>query len=526
MAEQLPGLSLDAALDAFAGAFLEAADAEPELQGLIQIGQIRQQTALQTELLAEMKKLVAAWQSGQVAQISKGALVGASGEPVYTMHIHKIIGRDEINDVDNVLSGDFRHATVHIINQYMNAPGDALWSEDHVRDALKRYLEWIVGRYGSPELRGIEERERALPPITLDQVYVSLSATPDTDREQPPRRDRRAATSDLTAAEGEGRLEPVDMSGLLGLDTRLVITGGPGSGKTTYLYLIASAVAQALLSGDVGRVQRDLGLAAPLPVPIYLSLGEYNQVRKERKQSSDGWEGTLLGFAKRSLEKTHAGVILPRDFLERMLMAEDSCLFLLDGLDEVVEEDDREDISQEIADLSLNKSIAYVIVTSRTRAYTGGARLPPQFRRAEVQPMTPEQVNELVWRWCEAVYDPTRAAEETQQLQREISRLEDHRRQRGEERRLADSPLLVTIIAIVYYNDEHLPEQRAALYKKCVHALIAEQHHVKGDAKRDLVRWGGTEDDKRELLTELAYEMMASGERPASGYTKPNCGSG
>ncbi|MEZ4580578.1 MAG: hypothetical protein R3A10_02775 [Caldilineaceae bacterium] len=34
--------------------------------------------------------------------------------------------------------------------------------------------------------------------------------------------------------------------------------------------------------------------------------------------------------------------------------------------------------------------------------------------------------------------------------------------------RLIDSPLLVTIVAIVHYNERRLPEQRAELYEKCV----------------------------------------------------------
>ncbi|MCO5180911.1 MAG: hypothetical protein M9896_12785 [Candidatus Promineofilum sp.] len=75
--------------------------------------------------------------------------------------------------------------------------------------------------------------------------------------------------------------------------------------------------------------------------------------------------------------------------------------------------------------------------------------------------------------------------------------------------------MLVTIIAIVHYNDRHLPEQRAALYKSCIHVLLAETHHTKGEARHDLEDWGGTEDDKRELLTLLAYHMMTAGEKRA-----------
>ena len=72
---------------------------------------------------------------------------------------------------------------------------------------------------------------------------------------------------------------------------------------------------------------------------------------------------------------------------------------------------------------------------------------------------------------------------------------------------------MVTIIAIVFYNDEHLPDQRASLYKRCIRVLLIEKHHPTGKGKTARVTKGGTEEDKLELLSLLAYNMMAAGEK-------------
>ncbi|WP_374689185.1 SUMF1/EgtB/PvdO family nonheme iron enzyme, partial [Promineifilum sp.] len=511
-AETLPHLDLDTGLRAFAAAFVAAAGEESELQGIIQIGQLQQSLGVQQNLLAEMKELVAAMKDRPVGVQTGKVVEEGNGRPIYQWRIGKYVGRDEIHDAANVLSGDFRGATLHIVSHYLNTPGERLWDEEAFREALRRYLDWMARRYGRPQLRGVEKKERDLPPITLEKVYVSLGAVPDPDRreEMGQRGGRRAA--EPTAPE-EGRAEPVDMATLLRDNPRLIITGAPGCGKTTYLYVIASTLARALLTGRTAEAETMLGLPAPLPLPVYVSLGDYNRYRTGRHTSGDPEYGTLLAYARHALIRQLGGLHLPRDFFERLLTRGQACVFLLDGLDEVVEERHRQIVSGDVENLSDIGDIGRIVVTSRTRAYVGESKLPPTFRRAEVQPMTPEQVNELAARWCGAVYDPVEAPGETAQLQAEIARLEAHRRTRGEERRLADTPLLVTIIAIVHYNDKELPEQRAALYRSCVHVLLAETHHTKGEARHELEDWGGNEEDKRELLTLLAYHMMSAGEK-------------
>jgi formylglycine-generating enzyme required for sulfatase activity len=292
------------------------------------------------------------------------------------------------------------------------------------------------------------------------------------------------------------------MAQLLALDNKLVITGGPGSGKSTYLHLVASSIARAL-TGDAAPIKQALGLRGPLPLPIVVSLGGYNSYRRERK-------GTLIDYISYAIIDQNAAIGLPDDFFKRLLVRGRSCLLLLDGLDEVARDDDRAIVRQKVEELAYNEGIDRLIVTSRTRAYQGQAVLP--FRLAAVQPMSPEQVKALAGKWCAAAYEPDEAARQTRHLWREIEQLEALRAARNQPR-LADTPLLVTIIAIVHDNLRKLPEQRAALYEECVKALLSEHHKAPSEEKKALVEWGGTFNEKRNVLAQLAFEMMASADK-------------
>lgn len=365
--------------------------------------------------------------------------------------------------------------------------------------SLQRYLQWVQTRYGRLNLRGVEERQRKIHDLTLDDVYVSLAATLDPDEVQ-----RRRQPEQEKPDAG------VDMRDLLSKDDKLAITGAPGCGKTTYLRIIASALARAHLTEDVLPVQRRLGLDGPLPIPIFITLSDYNHYRRQRRDAVDPEDGTLRRFITHRLRQTIGR--LPADFFERLLSGGHPCMLLLDGLDEVADETERRLVSAEVQNLVDSGDAAQIIVTSRTRAYRGQARLA-DFRVAHVLPMTGEQVAQLVQQWCSAVYEDEPARNrERQALQSAIDGLEAKRRARND-LPLIDTPLMVTVVAIVHYNEHHLPEQRAALYKKCVEVLLAEKHHSATDSIEALRQWGGTETAKFQFLAFLAYKMMCAGEQ-------------
>ncbi|MEZ4729555.1 MAG: SUMF1/EgtB/PvdO family nonheme iron enzyme [Caldilineaceae bacterium] len=415
---------------------------------------------------------------------------------------------------DRNIIGD-NNSVTYIRTVYLQAPGRAKVERDAFDQALGRYLEWVSNRYGQLNLRGIERREHKSLSLTLDDVYVSLAATLTPNRKEKIRHARSAAEP-VEAEPVEAERTLIDMNELLPLGPRLMIVGGPGSGKTTYLHLIAATLATALHTGATALVEQALGLTAPLPLPIFVSLSEYNRYRKEAPGAGDARHGTLTAFISHALIRQEAALGLPSDFFERLLMQGHSCILLLDGLDEVADERERWLVRQAVEDVANNNGLRQIVVTCRTRAHRGETVLPETFRVAEVQPMTDEQVAALAARWCAAAYHPLEAEEETRRLQAAIHHLEALRTARREPP-LVESPLLVTIVAIVHYNQRRLPDERAELYEKCVDVLLAEKHHPTSQSTFELADWGGSLAEKRALLAALAFQMMSAGE--AAGRT-------
>lgn len=418
-------------------------------------------------------------------------------------------------DMDNssIVTGD-NNSVTQIRHVYLGGSGRPALNEAEFNAALGRYLGWVERRYGQLSLRGVQKREEEVLSLTLDDLYVSLAV-----QLNPERQARRQLSAHPDGEQAEEQVAPIDMGRLLPVSPRLVITGGPGSGKTTYLHLIAGVLARAIRTNDVAAVAQNLGLTDPLPLPIVVPLSDYNRYRRRYDQPDDPRRGTLTAFISHNLIRQEAGINLPADFFERLLVQGQACLLLLDGLDEVANERERTLVRQAVENLSFNAGVRQIVVTSRSRAYQGQAVLPESFRLARVQPMDSDQVDALAARWCRAVYNPTEAERETKRLQAAIGGLEQLRRQRNEPR-LADTPLMVTIIAIVHYNQRRLPDQRAELYERCVEVLLTESNKSPTEAIFALADWGGTQAEKRGLLGYLAYEMMNAGEQAGRSVTE------
>jgi hypothetical protein len=242
------------------------------------------------------------------------------------------------------VGGDFvnRDKIIHIYHVYQSAPGEPQLDEVGFTAAINRYLAWVRNRYGQLNLRGIQRRERQALTLTLEDVYVSLQALVT-----PKRKDRRTAKRvDLTEEGAEP--QTVDMAQLLALGERLAIIGGPGSGKTTFLHIIASALAQALLTSELAEVSRYLGMTTELPLPIFVTLSDYNRYRRqcEHAANHDPRQGTLTAFISHSLIRQEAALGLPNDFFERLL-------------------------GQAVENLAANQGVGQMLVTSRTRAFQG-----------------------------------------------------------------------------------------------------------------------------------------------------------
>ena len=122
-----------------------------------------------------------------------------------------------------------------IVQHYRDQGGES--DEETLRRQIVEYLRWVVDRYGTIELRGIKREGQQVVRLDLDTVYVPLEA--------------------VTPGAGS---RTIPLNQVLSVGERLVITGGPGCGKTTVLQHIAWTLAQAIGTSSRQLAQDKLGL--------------------------------------------------------------------------------------------------------------------------------------------------------------------------------------------------------------------------------------------------------------------------
>jgi GTPase SAR1 family protein len=291
------------------------------------------------------------------------------------------------------------------------------------------------------------------------------------------------------------RTERVDVIDVL-KQTRSVVLGDPGSGKTTLLRYFARALALRNLELN-NRVGAEL-------FPVYIRLGEYEEYCEKF--------GPIRLFEFAPIAAKARGMSLPPELLE-LEASQGRCLFLLDGLDEILVTSHRADIREQVMQLARTSYgvdspgmpapffPCHIVVTSRLVGYRSVV-LPrgafDGFAHFTLSPFDDAEIR----RFAEAWYEAIRAKGE----------LSDPRNQNPEAlatgidgnpgvRRLATNPLLMTLIALTYWREVRIPRRRVELYRAATQTLLRNWYRL---------RTPGLRLDEREttsLLMSIAFHI-------------------
>jgi formylglycine-generating enzyme required for sulfatase activity len=369
--------------------------------------------------------------------------------------------------------------------------------EARYREDLVRELEWH-------DFRGIVQVRRT-PRLPLADIYLELSLLPHQDEEERRRaQERLLRMPEEARGEEEARGMQARVTDALGRSCRLVVLGGPGSGKTISLRFIA-----LMLAHGYGAAR--LGLEVPY-VPLLVRLADY--ARALEGDPALSLYNFLLGY----VEKAYEGHPRLAEFL-RLALEEGTCAVLLDGLDEVGGDPARGRSLrtqvvrrvQQFADRWCGEAAHRevrgnrLVVTSRIEGYWDEAL--GGFAHGQLSPLrVPDEVEALLLRWYtahELTYGEDAALAERQARER-VEHLLPRVLEWPSVRRLATNPLLLTILALIHENVGRLPNRRIKLYEICAQTLIESWRQAQTGMPSALLAVLGEETVIR-VMAPLAY---------------------
>jgi hypothetical protein len=245
---------------------------------------------------------------------------------------------------------------------------------------------------------------------------------------------------------------------------KLIIRGRAGSGKTTLLKWIVLQCATAK-ENFFSRF-----------IPIYISLKDLAQNLDDSSSTNN-----LRQLTVNHLRATGFDPSFFDDAFEN-----DEMIFLLDDLDDVTDENVHLEIIDWIQAQNIGGNI--LLITSRAPGLkeTGIFEFPPNIPVYNLKEFNLENIEQFLNNWCKDIeVDIIRniSLEDTTKIVVKLKTKCEHliKTIRTDERllQLAANPLLLTIIAILQNNRDHLqwPIEQHELYEKCLTLMIDCKNH-------------------------------------------------
>ncbi|TYB47927.1 NACHT domain-containing protein [Actinomadura chibensis] len=341
------------------------------------------------------------------------------------------------------------------------------------------YLRQLRASVAHMEIVGIATQSEFV--MGMRQVYVDVSLAPKPSQETA----REKYIGAVTEQPGERRT----LESFLTDRSRRVhaVIGGPGSGKTTLVRHTALRLCERRLFGRQA-------------LPVLLYMRDHAGAILAEEPSGLAEVAAAAGWL--------AGKI-PASWLERRL-DRGGCVVLMDGLDEVADEDDRVRvvawIKRQIERFPDNR----YVLTSRPHGYLSnplGSAEVLQVRR-----FTGDQVSRFLRGWYYAI-ECRALGSSGPHIQRMASGKADDLlgRLRGTPALydLAANPLLLTMIANVHRYRGELPGSRSGLYREMCDVLLHRRQEARG--LKDATGLRGAQ--KERVARALALAMMRAEKR-------------
>lgn len=358
----------------------------------------------------------------------------------------------------------------------------------------ERYRNRVLEQFRSFRLYGLQVERAAYADLPALFVPLRLAPIPgeqagETSGREERRQERSLVESLLAQDELRSKeksyrrsAEGIDLTSLLSAKRRFALVGGPGTGKTTTLKWLA--VISALASEEGRQIRLKFGLSAELLIPLYVRFRRFAERIRERGLAGvEGRVGLVADLLAAEFEAGLGGQPLTRTEglqIAQEMLESSQALFLFDGLDEVPDEAMRSRLFQAVADLVRNFQAPRVIVSSRPYAFRR-ERCPLELTLYEPLPLDSNERRVFARQWYRSVRSYLGPAVHEKEAQARADALASQAEALAD---LSGNPLLLSILALVHFNRQGLPVERARLYDYATLAMLG--HWERDPTGRDL----------------------------------------
>jgi hypothetical protein len=130
---------------------------------------------------------------------------------------------------------------------------------------VRQYVNCLDENFKDIVVKGIKRKDSEIVHLPLELVFAPLEGEYQEAPGAAPQAGKRASRRQALE-EQEKRSVVIPLHRALSLGNRIVITGGPGCGKSTVLIYLAWKLAHAWKSGNENEVRALLGLEGALPL--------------------------------------------------------------------------------------------------------------------------------------------------------------------------------------------------------------------------------------------------------------------
>lgn len=258
----------------------------------------------------------------------------------------------------------------------------------------------------------------------------------------------------------------------------LMVLGGPGIGKSTFLRKIGLEA----LKRD-GAIKREC-------IPVFLELKKFREEALDIKQ--------------KIIEEFDTCQFPAAEAIVESALDQGKLLVLFDGLDEVPSEN-LDQVMEKIEDF-IDKHTQNVedrrphnsfVASCRTAAYR---RSFLRFTDVTIAEFNNSQIEDFICRWFSSSEDELL---ETAAEYIELLNQNDH----SATKELAQTPLLLTFLCLVYDREQTLPSKRSTLYGRALNIILNEWSAQKR-IRRSSIYKGFHPDLEKVMLAKIAYDSF------------------